>query len=145
MRPSHIGKQLSQSYIRSASKSLRAMNSRASSVEFAGRRKALLRIALLLAQLADSQSKSHQNVGSLSHANHWNVDNEYHTTDYEYHSGVRWNDLRCPNGFSGVMAARVITEPESSTTNTPSKSEHIFNQISGDEDSPIRIAKWRNP
>ncbi len=69
------------------------MNPRASSVESAGRRNTLRRIALLLAQLAHSQSKSHQDVGSLSHANHWNVDNEYHIDDYAYHSAFGWSEL----------------------------------------------------
>jgi hypothetical protein len=99
-------------------------------VESAGRGKALLGIALLLAQLADSQSKSHQDVGSLSHANHWNVDNEYHSTDYEYHSRIDWNESRCPNGFSSVMVAIVIAESKPCVAHTTTESEHIFNQIS---------------
>ena len=120
------------------------MNPRASSVESAGCRKTLLGIALLLAHLADPQSNSHQNVGSLSHANHWNVDNEYHKDDYGYHSAFGWDELCCPSGFSGVMAAMVIAEPGASTTNTPSKPEHVIHQIGSEKDSPIRFAKWRN-
>jgi hypothetical protein len=99
------------------------MNRRASSVESAGRRKALLRIVLLLAQLAEPQSKSHPNVGSLSHANHWNVDNEYHMDDYMYHSAFDGDELSCPSGFSGVMAAIVIAELGASTT-TPRQSQN---------------------
>jgi hypothetical protein len=54
-----------------------------SPVELTSPSETLLGIALLLPQFADSQSKSLQNVGSHSHGSHWNVDNEYRSTDYE--------------------------------------------------------------
>lgn len=53
-------------------------------IQGAGRGKRLLRIALRLPQFADPLSESFQNVRcAFSHADYWNVDNEYRYTDDE--------------------------------------------------------------